>query len=248
MINSSQHDELNCEKGNELVKSLTSQGYWHSRGKENKDKWIFFDETVWLKFTSFWDDLLLDKYMGDGGRYRYRRYSQFNYNNDTRAVNLLKHEAYQQSQMANYLNGGFKRYYEPIEEQFLSNHFFISFIEWLGNAYSKVTGHSQWNVKLHPYRIRADIEKGQPSPEGIHRDGVDFVCTFMIRKCNAVGGETVITDNQKNPITRLTMENPCDIVVGNDNATMHGVSSVSAINPDKPCAYRDVLVVAFAKI
>jgi hypothetical protein len=45
----------------------------------------------------------------------------------------------------------------------------------------------------------------------------------------------------------MTLEKTFDLVLANDDKTMHQVSSISPKNLGK-CAYRDVLVVAFTKM
>jgi hypothetical protein len=60
-------------------------------------------------------------------------------------------------------------------------------------------------------------------------------------------GETKITDNDENELTRFTLEKPSDIMIGDDNTTKHGVSPIEIIDRKKSVAYRDVLVAAFTK-
>lgn len=230
-----------------LVSALNSNGFWSACGPENFSNWTFYDYPSWAEFSRFWDDLLLDEYMRDGGTYRYRRYSQLELNTQTGEMTTLRHSPYEQSAMVNTLNGGFQRHFEPIEIGFLTNKFFHGLMLWMGQAYSAASGHDNWNIELHPYRIVATEGAGEPSPEGIHRDGVDYICSFMIRKCNVSGGETLITDAVENELCRCTLETPGDIIIGDDTTTKHGVSPIAIIDPKKSVAYRDVLVIAFTK-
>jgi hypothetical protein len=233
--------------GIRLVDDLNSAGYWAGRGAENFANWDFYNSRDWHDFAACWDDLLLDEYMRDGGTYRFRRYSQLSYEADGDDLTLLPHAPYEQSAMINKLNGGFQRHFEPIEDRFMSNPFFQGLMRWMGRSYSAASGHTTWNIKLHPYRIVATEGAGEPSPEGLHRDGVDYICSFMVRKCNVEGGETVITDANEKELVRFTLEMPGDIMIGDDNATKHGVSPIQIIDRKKSVAYRDVLVVAFTR-
>lgn len=234
-------------KSAELISTLTREHFWFSKGSDSFNSWSFFDAVSWSEFTRTWDDLLLDEYMRDGGTYRYRRYSQMNLDADDHTLTLLPHSPYEQSELINKLNGGFQRYFEPIEATFLDNPFFRSLMIWMGRCYAEVSGHRIWNIKLHPYRIVATQGAGEPSPEGLHRDGVDYICSLMVRRVNVRGGETVVTDAYEKEIGRLTLEAPGDIVIGDDNVTKHGVSPIEIVNPKKSVAYRDVLVIAFTK-
>jgi len=239
---------MKAEKaGTSLVDALVSTGYWAERGPKNFEDWEFYDPQSWHEFARCWDDLLLDEYMRDGGTYRFRRYSQLSYNAKGGGLTLLPHAPYEQSALINKLNGGFQRHFEPIEDRFLKNTFFQGLMCWMGNSYSAASGHENWNIKLHPYRIVATEGAGEPSPEGLHRDGVDYICSFMIRRCNVEGGETVVTDTNEKELTRITLELPGDIVIGDDNITKHGVSPIQIVEKKKSVAYRDVLVVAFTK-
>jgi len=233
--------------GKTLADALHTSGYWKADGAETFANWTFHNETDWNAFARHWDDLLLDEYMRGGGTYRYRRYSQLELSVPTGEMTLLPHQPYEQSAMINTLNGGFKRHFDPVEQSFLDNPFFVGLMRWMGENYTAACGHDTWNIKLHPYRIIATEGAGEPSPEGLHRDGVDYICSFMIRKCNVRGGETTITDADRNEKCRFTLEMPGDIMIGDDHATMHGVSPIEIIEAKKPVAYRDVLVVAFTK-
>ncbi len=231
-----------------LGRALKSHGFWAERGEKTLAVWPFFEIGTWNKFTDHWNDLLLDEYMRNGGTYRYRRYGQLVLDADRGSIISLPHEPYEQSAIINHLNGGFKRYFEPIQQSFLENEFFIGLMKWMGSACHDASGHSKWNIKLHPYRIVANNGAGEPSPEGLHRDGVDYISSFMIKRQNIRGGETIVTDKEENELARLTLRNPGDIVFGDDNMTKHGVSPIKAIDPKKSVAYRDILVVAFTKI
>jgi hypothetical protein len=175
--------------GAQLVSSLDKTGYWAESSEQNFRSWSFYEPNNWNEFAKCWDDLLLDEYMRDGGTYRYRCYSQLSYDNKTGQLTLLPHAPYEQSAIINKLNGGFQRHFEPIESQFLENEFFQGLMRWMGSCYSAASGHQTWNIKLHPYRIVATEGAGEPSPEGLHRDGVDYICSFMVRKCNVAGGK-----------------------------------------------------------
>ncbi|UPK15985.1 2OG-Fe dioxygenase family protein (plasmid) [Bradyrhizobium sp. 155] len=239
---------LNTEKiGAPLVDALTSVGYWVEHGAKNFEGWDFYDPRTWHDFARCWDDLLLDEYMRDGGTYRFRRYSQLFYSANDGDLRLLPHAPYEQPAVINRLNGGFQRHFGAIEDRLLENRFLKGLMQWMGNSYSAASGHRNWNIKLHPYRIVATQGPGQPSPEGLHRDGVDYICSLMVRKCNVDGGETIVTDVNQNELVRFTLKMPGDIMVADDNIIMHGVSPIQIINRRMSVAYRDVLVVAFTK-
>ena len=68
-----------------------------------------------------------------------------------------------------------------------------------------------WHVELHQFRIEARPgEAGRPTPEGMHRDGVDWVLVLMVRRENIASGETTIYDLVKRPLGSFTLTAPLD--------------------------------------
>ena len=200
------------------------------------------------RFTGYWEGLTLDRFMGDNGRYRYRRYSVLDLEHPTAPFELRPHGPYEQSTAVNPLNGGLRREFDPIEPGFLSSPVLQRFLRFLATAYDRVEGvEAPWVVRLHPYRIRADVEAvGKPAPEGLHRDGVDFVLTLMLRRHNIRGGESSVATSEREVLWRHTLTNPLDLLVCNDREVMHGVTDIERVDPTRS-AWRDVLVVAFSR-
>ncbi|WP_313058677.1 2OG-Fe dioxygenase family protein, partial [Agrobacterium cavarae] len=169
----------------ECVENLQSNGWWFSRSEITIDGFDIDPDGEWNDFADHWDHLLRDEYMRDGGTYRYRRYSAFELDAKEGRATLLPHAPYEQSASINTLNGGFKRHFEPLEDSFIEHPVFKKIITNFGRIFSETTGHYRWNVKLHPYRIVAlDGASGEPAPEGLHQDGVDFIVSYMIRRVN----------------------------------------------------------------
>lgn len=102
-----------------------------------------------------------------------------------------------------------------------------------------------WHTEVHQFRIEAlENNPGQPTPEGLHRDGVDWVMVIMVRRENVMSGETSIHDLQRTLLGGFMLDQPLDTAVVNDNRVYHGVTAVRPLDPTRP-AYRDVLVVTF---
>ncbi|ACA20401.1 conserved hypothetical protein [Methylobacterium sp. 4-46] len=233
----------------DLVENLSDHGWWFSRGEHTVKGFGLDLGPAWEAFADEWNHLLRDEHMRDGGTYRYRRYSAFEYDDLRRSLRQLPHQPYEQSAAVNRLNGGFKRHFEPLRDSFVGNRNFSRIVTTFGEIFSRAAGHARWNVKLHPYRIVArDGARGEPAPEGLHKDGVDFIVSYMIRRVNVVGGISTITDDDRSLIGDVELGHPHDFVVGNDRVTYHGVSSVHVEDPRKAFAFRDVLVIAFERI
>jgi len=200
-------------------------------------------------FAEQWAQLTLDTYMGDGGTYRYRRYGQFEKTASQSDLRLLPHEAYQQSKAVNYLNGDVARLFDPLTDDFVKSPVLYKILTYLAGIYDQVKGRPcDWNIRLHPYRIKATQEQaGQPTPEGLHRDGVTFIASMMIRRHNIRGGITTLTDTDRHPITSIELSEPLDTIAADDAATLHDVSALHPIDTDEP-GIRDVLVIAFTEL
>ena len=81
-----------------------------------------------------------------------------------------------------------------------------------------------------------------PTPEGMHRDGVDFVLVMLVGRSNVANGVSTISDPHGTPLVRVTLAAPFDTMVLDDARVRHGVSPIQALDRSCP-ALRDVLVV-----
>jgi hypothetical protein len=202
----------------------------------------------WSSFADSWNDLGVDAYMADGGRYRRRRFAAFRVES---AVVRKPHQPHYQSRDYNPLNGGLERWFEPVTEA-VAHHPVLSAILRTSRAlFDQMTPAevrpAAWHVELHQFRIEARPgEEGRPTPEGMHRDGVDWVLVLMVRRENIASGETTIYDLVKGPLGSFTLTAPLDAALVDDGRVYHGVTAVMALDPLLP-AYRDVLVVTFRR-
>ncbi|WP_437713268.1 2OG-Fe dioxygenase family protein [Sorangium sp. So ce448] len=231
-----------------LELALREPGYWFCPGAMFEQMPFFRPET-WQRFADCWDRLTLDRYMGDGGVYRYRRFSELVCHPATGALLLQPHRPYTQPSYINTLNGGIERHFDPLEPVFVDDPFFRGLLLWCARSFANVSGHmGEWDIKVHPYRIvAAEDTSGHPTPEGLHRDGVDYILTMMVKRHNALGGETTVTTAEGAPLWRRVLLAPLDIVIADDARTKHAVTAVE--RRDRACsAHRDVLVVAFTRL
>src|SRR5579883_3047445 len=151
----------------------------------------------------------------------------------------------------NPLNGGIERWFEPVTEV-IGRHPVMAAI--LGTSYElfdRMTPAEHrplaWHVELHQFRIEARSgEAGRPTPEGLHRDGVDWVLVLMVRRENIKSGETTIYDLARRPLGSFTLTRPLDAAFVDDSRVYHGVTPVEPLDGAAP-AYRDVLVVTYRR-
>lgn len=199
----------------------------------------------WDAFAASWNDMPLDQYMADGGRYRRRRYAVMSAAETPDSIRLEAHQPHYQSLDYNRLNGGIAREFEPISQQVLDSGCLRGILRFAHQLFSHLKPTPLWHIELHQFRIEASGDlHGRPTPEGVHRDGVDFVLVMMVRRVNISSGTTTMHDLEQRTLDSFTLTDPLDVAVVNDHRCMHGVTPVEQIDPTQP-AYRDVLVVTF---
>ncbi len=201
----------------------------------------------WAAYAATWNDLAQDAYMADGGRYRRRRFAAFEI--APGAFARLPHQPHFQSLDYNRLNGGVERWFEPVTtavaEHPLTRQIMDLALEVFGGL-SPEPGFP-WRAEFHQFRIEARAgEDAQPTPEGVHRDGVDWVIVMLVARENVAAGVTSIFDPAGASLGAFTLTQPLDAVFIDDNRVFHGVTAIEPVDPSKP-AYRDVLVVTFRK-
>ena len=125
----------------------------------------------WGMFAASWDDLALDTYMADRGRYRRRRHAI--YRSDGGEMRRAPHRAHFQARDYNPLNGGIERWYEPISDAVAEGASLKAILATCQKVFAEAQPTiKRWDVEAHQFRIEASAgQVGQPTPEGMHRDG-----------------------------------------------------------------------------
>jgi hypothetical protein len=231
---------------NETRKALRDSGYAFVRATQMREAIAPTSDGV-EAFTKSWSDLGVDTYMADGGRYRRRRFSTFAVATDS--IERKPHQPHYQSRDYNPLHGGIERWFEPISDDVVAHSIFQSCLRLCCELFDSMTDDPPpiWHVEVHQFRIEAKRnERGLPTPEGLHRDGVDWVLVLLIARENIAEGMTSIHDANKRLLGNFTLTDPFDAAFVDDSRVYHGVTAVEPIDPATP-AYRDVLVVTFRR-
>jgi hypothetical protein len=187
-----------------------------------------------------WDRLELDNYLKDGGRYRRRRHSCFVDSGDE--ITQTPHRAHWQPVEYNALHGGMHRLFEPVEPSTVAQPAWNRLLRALGEVCSQVKGKRAWYVEAHQFRIDTADGIGRPTPEGAHRDGVDFVAVILIDRVNIKGGETRVFEAEGPAGKRFTMLEPWTMLLLDDAAVIH---ESTPIQPTGDNAHRDTLVLTW---
>ncbi len=202
-----------------------------------------------LEFIISWQNLEVDRFMSDNGVYRTRKHATFTINSKSKIYNKNDYQPHYQTTEYNTLNGGVERFYKEIDTNTIRNPIFKNLIQFAYSAFDKNEIKS-WYVEAHQFRIEAKNQiDGKPTPEGIHRDGVDYVLMAMVNKENVVGGITTIYDLNRNALTSFELKDFLDIAIVNDHIVYHGVSEIQLHNNiNSKVGVRDILVLTFKEL
>jgi hypothetical protein len=204
--------------------------------------------TDWEAFAESWERLGLDTYLIDGGRYRRRRHAVFAADRDG-AIVRAAHQPHYQAVEYNPLHGGIERWFDPVADAIGGGPTLQTILAFCRALFGGMAPDvHRWRVEVHQFRIEARRgEEGRPTPEGLHRDGVDYVLVLLVRRRNIASGVTAIHALDGRALGHFTLSTPLDAAIVDDARVAHGVTPVEPIDPDEP-AYRDVLVVTFRRM
>ena len=207
------------------------------------------------EMTRAWDNLRQDyrslprdDYLPDNGLYRYRRYDSFSFYPETGDLTLLAHQDYFQSKDINTVTGGIVRKFAPLTDETTQNPFLhelirFDFANFPIDDSQMVSG--EWKVDVHQIFVVANVgAEGHPTPEGVHRDGAEFVTVHIAQLDNTLGGEVSIYDDDKAHLASFTLQNILDSYLFNDAILWHGVKPIHSHDGLQP-AQRGILTFDF---
>ncbi len=149
----------------------------------------------WMRFAESWNDLQLDTYLPDGHRYRRRRHATLSARGGEVKVTLEPHQPHYQSVKYNPLVGGIERWFEPMQAEVVNGPTMQSVLAFCCRLFDALRPNVDWRVECHQFRIEARSDApGQPTPEGVHRDGVDYALVLLINRTNIKSGTTTVHD------------------------------------------------------
>ncbi|MBL8262745.1 MAG: 2OG-Fe dioxygenase family protein [Xanthomonadaceae bacterium] len=191
-----------------------------------------------------WGDLPPDEYLRDGGRYRSRRHACFTVAGD--GVVRAPHRAHYQPVDYNALHGGIQRWFAPVEDDVATAEAWLAVLASLGDCLNKVRPVQTWYVEAHQFRIDTRDGIGRPTPEGAHRDGVDFVAVFMVGRHAIRGGETRVFQADGPDGQRFTLAEPWSLLLLDDTRVIHESTPIQPLPDDDGAGgHRDTLVLTF---
>jgi hypothetical protein len=189
-----------------------------------------------------WERLPRDTYLRDGGRYRARRHSCFVQTLTPPSLEAVPHRPHWQPTSYNALHGGLTRWFEPIEEEVRGARAWQQLLMAIGEVFAQLHSVPRWFIEAHQFRIDTADGIGRPTPEGAHRDGVDFVAVVLIGRRHVRGGETRVFEAAGASGVRFTMREPWSMLLMDDARVIH---ETTPIQPQGVAGTRDTLVITY---
>jgi len=230
----------------EFAQSLREQGFRFVAGADMRTHLLEHGSLQdWDAFADSWNDLAPDVYLAQVGRHRRRRHAVFHARREG-AIKRRPHQPHYQSLNYNALQGDIERWFEPVRDDVAQGDSLGTVLGFCRDFFSALAPRTAaWHIELHQFRIEAGPDReGQPTPEGVHRDGVDYVLVLLIDRHNIVSGTTTIHDRDGSLLGSFTLTAPLDAALVDDARVFHGVTAVTPQDPSRE-AHRDVLVVTF---
>jgi hypothetical protein len=198
------------------------------------------DVTQLSSLAEWWSSLPRDEYLRDGGRYRFRRHASFIQEGEK--LTLAPHRAHWQPTSYNALHGGLERWFEPVAAEVVNAPVWQRLVVSIGLVFAQLRPVDKWFIEAHQFRIDTTDGIGRPTPEGAHRDGVDFVALLLVKRRNIRGGETRVFDANGPSGVRFTMTEPWSALLMDDARVIH---ETTPIQPDGDNGVRDTLVLTY---
>jgi hypothetical protein len=192
-----------------------------------------------------WNTLPPDAYLRDGGRYRRRRHASFVV--DGERITPVPHRAHWQPLEYNALHGGLERWFEPMRPAVTTQPVWTQLLRALSGVCSALKGAQPWYVEAHQFRIDTTDGIGRPTPEGAHRDGVDFVAVLLVERSGIKGGETRVFEADGPAGQRFTMTEPWTTLLLDDARVVHESTPIQPDPPSAVAGHRDTLVLTFRR-
>lgn len=198
----------------------------------------------WPRLAESWGRLPPDQHLKDGGRYRKRRHSCYVQTLGGDALEITSPRPHWQPTEYNALHGGFERWFDPIEPPVATHPVWLALLQSLGHLFAQVRPTAQWFVEAHQFRIDTASGVGRPTPEGAHRDGVDFVVVMLVDRQGVKGGETRVFDAHGPHGVRFEMTQPLTTLLLDDARVIHETTTIQS-QDSAQVGWRDTLVLTY---
>lgn len=223
-----------------VLRSLSESGYARLSPAEAAAA-LQLDLAGLESLRASWQRLPRDSYLRDAGDYRARRHSCYIQTLEG-SLTEAAHRAHWQPTSYNALHGGLTRWFEPIEPAVRASVAWTELVGALGTLFAASRAVPRWYIEAHQFRIDTHQGLGRPTPEGAHRDGVDFVAVILVGRHHVIGGETRVFDAHGPTGVRFTLADPWSMLLLDDARVIHETTPIQA---DGAGGARDTLVLTY---
>ena len=199
-------------------------------------------------FMKSFNDLPPDKYIPNNDPVtRSRKYANIKIDvtdNYEYLLHYTKNDVFQQKVDD---NRGVKRQFELIDSYHINQPWILNFLTQISalsvlnhNYYKGHKKIKEVDIHLHQVRQTAYSDmSAHNSPEGIHRDGCDYIVSAMVvMRNNVIGGESIIYDQNK-MINYKTILDDQEGIYQEDTKQWHYVTPIETVG--KGIGFRDIL-------
>ena len=224
-----------------IAKAILERGYVLLQPPQMAEQ-LAVDLAELQSLRASWEELCKDVHLRDGGSYRSRRHSCFVYTSATQSLELAPHRAHWQPLDYNALHGGMERWFEPITPAVHTAQVWQQLLKSLGAVLDALCPVTRWYIEAHQFRIDTAAGIGRPTPEGAHRDGVDYVAILMVDRRDIRGGETRVFEAHGPNGVRFTMAEPWTLLLLDDARVIHETTPIQSAGRS---GVRDTLVLTY---
>lgn len=198
-----------------------------------------------------WQRLPPDRHLRDGGAYRHRRHASYVLELAADRLLLQPPRAHWQPTDYNALHGGIERWFEPIEAELDAAAGWQALLRAHGHLFARAAAArgaplERWFIEAHQFRIDTAQGIGRPTPEGAHRDGVDFVAVILVERHAVLGGETRVFDAHGPQGIRFLLEQSWSALLMDDARVIHETTPVQPMD-GRGRGWRDTLVLTYRR-
>ena len=181
-------------------------------------------ETIQLEgFKKFFANLPVDPYMR--GKYRQRRLSRLRISDHK--LEKQQNGYLFQTKDYNPIQGNVKRKFAEIDDRLIALSAFQKLVFEFSDRCQLTPG---GDIDVHQIRTTCSPNKfGNPAPEGIHRDGADFIGIFAVDRQNIAGGAThLYVEKKQKPVLNKVL-NAGELLLLNDREFFHFTTPIKSL-------------------
>ena len=185
-----------------------------------------------------WGDLHPDPYLSPDRGLRERRFAAFDLRLPGPSYIRLPDAAHVQEPEHNRLFGGVHRKFAPLSSQLLEGAAWRRVLGLVEETLFLLEGSARFLLELHAMRARTLDGRAEPTPEGMHQDGRDWVFILLLGRSGVSGGRLRVEDAFTGELlAHLDMDSPLSLALFDDRRVRHGATAIIGDG------HRDALVV-----